>query len=268
MSTKTPTFGRLVSYLDDEMEFEAGMYNDAYLDRRISARMRRVGADTYDEYLSVLRTDQEERGALRTSLNINVTEFFRNPKVWSSLCDILGGLASKGSVNAWSAPCADGREPYSLSMLAMDAEGVDADRVSILATDIDEDALSRGRRGVYGASATQDIAAELAPLDGYDPYVDRDGDSFAVRDAVSDRVTFDRHDLVRDGPKEGFDLVLCRNFLIYIDSSHDRDVIETLLESIRPGGVLVIGTTERLPKECRDSLEPIHRRQRIYRKRE
>lgn len=264
--TSTPEFRRVLTYLEEELDFESGMYNDAYLDRRITARMRRVGTDEYDRYLSVLRDDETEQAALRESLSINVTEFFRNADVWAELRPVVRELTSEGRVDAWSAPCSDGREPYSLSMLAMDDRRIDADRLSILGTDIDRDALARARQGVYDASATENIAEELAPLSGYESYVDRDEDRFTVREPVRDRVRFDHHDLIRDEPRSGFDLVMCRNLLIYIDSAYEQTVVETVLDSLRPGGVLVIGTTETLPRSCRDGVEVVAGRHRIYRK--
>ena len=264
--TSSPAFGQVLRYLEDELDFESGMYNDAYLDRRITARMRRVGTEDYDRYLSVLRDDEAEQAALRESLSINVTEFFRNEEVWAELRPVLRHLASEGRVDAWSAPCSDGREPYSLSMLAMDDRRIDADEVSIRGTDIDRDALGRARRGVYDASATVDIADELSPLSDYESYVDRDEDRFTVREPVRERVRFEHHDLIRDEPKSEFDLVMCRNLLIYIDSAYEQTVVETVLDSLRPGGVLVIGTTETLPRSCRDGVETVAGRHRIYRK--
>lgn len=260
-------FERVLAHIEDEVPFEPGYYNDAYLGRRITARMRRRDAETYDEYLALLSTEDEECEALMDSLTINVTNFFRNAEMWESLRPVLRELTSDyRRVQAWSAPCADGREPYSMVMLAQDDPEVTARRLDVLGTDIDPEALDRARNGVYETTRTTDISAELEPLSSVDPYVEQEGNSFRVRKAVRRQVRFEQHDLIRDGPKSGFDLVMCRNLLIYIDTAFKQSIFETLAESIREGGYLVIGMTESLPTASRDTFEPVDKRRRIYRK--
>ena len=260
-------FDRLLDYIETDVGFETGFYNDAYLDRRITARMRRTGADSYKEYLSQLRGTDGEADSLLDSLSINVTGFFRNPEAWEGIRSVLQTLTDeRREVRIWSAPCADGREPYSLAMLALDDPDIQDRRVSILGTDISEDSLEVGRAGVYETSQTTDIAEELAPLDDYEPYVDQDGNRFEMREQVKDLITFEKHDLIRGDPKRNFDLVLCRNLLIYIDTEYKVPIFETIEGSLREEGYLVIGMTETLPHECRDTFEAEDKRHRIYRK--
>ncbi|MFB6077198.1 MAG: CheR family methyltransferase, partial [Candidatus Nanohaloarchaea archaeon] len=87
-----------------------------------------------------------------------------------------------------------------------------------------------------------------------------------VRDQVQDLVTFEQHDLIRGEAKENFDLVLCRNLLIYIDSEYKLPIFNTIRGSLREGGYLMIGMTETLPAECRDDFEPVTKQKRIYRR--
>jgi chemotaxis protein methyltransferase CheR len=259
-------FRDLLSYVEREMDFESGFYNDAYLDRRITARMRRTDLEEYRRYRRLLERDAEERAALLDSLSINVTGFFRNPEAWEQLRDVLRDLtANNRRVRVWSAPAADGREPYSVAMLAMDDPDIEARRIDISGTDMNPDILETARRGVYETSQTTDIAEELEPLDAYSTYIDRDGDRFEVRDAVKRMVSFERHDLIRGDPKRDFDLVLCRNLLIYIDAEYKTPIFRTIRGSLREGGYLMIGMTETLPAECRDEFEPVYKRHRIYR---
>jgi len=238
-------FDRVVRHIEDEVPFEPGYYNEAYLGRRISARMQRRDADNHTEYLQILRSDDSERDELLDALTINVTEFFRDPDMWENLLPVLRELTDeRRRVEAWSAPCADGREPYSLRMVAADDPEVTERRLDVLATD---------------------IADELGPLDSYEPYVEQDGDTFRVRDRVREQVTFGTHDLIRDEPESEKDLLLCRNLLIYIDAAYKTPLFETLQASLREGGYLVLGKTESVPPECRDAFEPVAKRSRIYR---
>ncbi len=265
--TEERAFNRLLAFIQEELEFESGFYNNAYLDRRITARMRRTDHDDYQEYQRLLERDDSEREALLDSLSINVTGFFRNPDAWEKLRLILRELTEANrTVNVWSAPCADGREPYSVAMLARDDPEIAAERLNILGTDINPEILDVARTGVFKTSQTTDIADELEPLTEYEPYVEQEETQFTVKDTIKRMVTFEQHDLIRGDPKRNFDLVLCRNLLIYIDSSYKTPIFETIRDSLGDGGYLMIGMTETLPTDCRESFEPIYKRQRIYRR--
>ncbi|ESP89566.1 CheR family methyltransferase [Candidatus Halobonum tyrrellensis] len=257
---------RVIAFVEDAVPFEPGYYNEAYLGRRIAARMQRRDAADHDEYLGVLRDDDDEREALLDALTVNVTGFFRDPDMWADLRPVLRELSTeRRRVNAWSAPCSDGREPYSLAMLAADDDEVTERRVDILATDISEPAIAAARAGVYETTRTTDIGAELGPLSEYEPYVEEDGTRFRVRDRIKQRVTFETHDLIRDGPKSDVDLLFCRNLLIYIDGAYKEPLFETLTASLGEGGYLVVGKTETVPPGCRGAFEPVAKRSRIYR---
>jgi chemotaxis protein methyltransferase CheR len=259
------TFQSLLGYIEAEMDFESGFYNEAYLDRRITARIRRTDVDNYRSYKRLLEREPEERDALLDSLSINVTGFFRNPEAWEKLRMVLRDLTeNRRRVRIWSAPSADGREPYSVAMLAADDDEVNERRIDITGTDINADILREARHGEYETSQTTDIEEELEPLDDYSRYIHRDGDRFRVRDSIKDMVTFEQHDLIRGEPKRDFDLVLCRNLLIYIDTEYKTPIFETIIGSLRQDGYLMIGMTETLPTDCRDSFDPVYKQHRIY----
>ncbi|GAA0214635.1 CheR family methyltransferase [Halobaculum roseum] len=258
----------VIEFVEDRVPFEPGYYNEAYLGRRIAARMQRRDADDHAEYRAILEDDDDEREALLDALTINVTGFFRDPDMWADLREVLRDLSEengRGGVDVWSAPCADGREPYSLSMLAADDAEVDERRLRITAVDISEEALDAARAGVYETTRTTDIGEELAPLSDPETYVDQEENVFRVRESVKSRVAFEPYDLIRDGPKDDMDLVFCRNLLIYIDSEYKGRLFETLRDSLRPGGYLVLGKTETVPPDMREEFEPVAKRSRIYR---
>ena len=267
MSPESESFERLLEYVESELGFATSYYDDSYLDRRVSSRMRRTDTEAYDEYHDLLRTDESEQAALLDAFSVNVTSFFRNPEVWEEVRSVLRTLsAERDRVRLWSAACSDGREPYSLSMLALDDPEVDDERVEIIATDIDREILAAARQGVYRNTRTTDIGEQLASLDEYERYVERDDDQFAVTDSVKDLVSFERHDLINGDPKSDFDLVVCRNLFIYIDAEHKLPILETVSKSLSERGYLVIGKTETLPEKLKPAFEPTARRLRVYRK--
>ncbi|MFC6725779.1 CheR family methyltransferase [Halobium palmae] len=126
--------------------------------------------------------------------------------------------------------------------------------------------LDAARAGVYETTRTTDIGGELAPLSDPEKYVDRDGDRFQVKERVKRLISFERHDLIRDRRKSGFQLVFCRNLLIYIDSEYKESVFDTVTGAVEPGGYFVVGMTESLPRDLRASFETVDKRRRIYRK--
>ncbi|WP_323192710.1 protein-glutamate O-methyltransferase CheR [Halostella sp. PRR32] len=261
------SFTRLAGFIEDEMDFATSHYNDSYLQRRLASRMRRTGSDDYDEYLEVLRADTDEREALLDALSINVTGFFRNEDVWEGIRSVLRELsAEKEQIHAWSAACADGREPYSLAMLAHDDPRTDEEKLNVLATDINDKALRSARAGVYETTRTIDIQEQLNFLSNFHRFVEQQDTMFSVRDQIQRHVTFEHHDLINDQPKAGFDLVICRNLFIYIDSEYKQPILETLTESIRPGGYLVIGKAETIPPNLKGAFEVLDGRLRIYRR--
>lgn len=266
-STEDFAFAGVLQQIADSVAFKPGYYNESYLDRRISSRMRRLDIDDHETYERRLREDPAEREALMTALTINVTEFFRNPEMWDVFRDVLREKTDEHrTVRVWSAPCADGREPYSVAMLACDDPEINERRVEVLGTDISDDVLEAAREGVYETTRTTDIAAELEPLSSPDDWIDRDEDTFTVTDQVQNLVSFDRHDLIQDDARGAFDVVFCRNLLIYIDGEHKGDVFETIESSLSPGSVLIVGMTESVPPARRDRYDPIDKRCRVFRR--
>ncbi|ARS88582.1 CheR family methyltransferase [Natrarchaeobaculum aegyptiacum] len=264
----TETFTALLEFMERRLNFATSHYNESYLDRRITARMRRTGCEEYDEYFDLVQEDPDEQEALLESMSINVTGFFRNPDVWEGIRDVLRTLsAEQRRVDVWSAACADGREPYSLSMVAHDEPAIDASNVRITATDISEPALETAREGVYEDSRTTDLRDQLSHLRDYEEYVeyDENDETVRVRDPIKQNVTFERHDLINDRPKSGVDLVTCRNLFIYIESEHKRTILETIADSLREGGYLVIGKSETIPPDLKSRFEAVDSRLRIYR---
>jgi len=260
-------FHRLTAYVEDELSFATSHYNDSYLDRRLSSRMRRTQQESYEDYLQYLKDNPEEGEELLDALSINVTGFFRNPDVWEGIRGVVRDLsANEERVHAWSAPCADGREPYSLAMLATDDPRTDEGKFNVLGTDINDASLETAREGHYESSRTADIGDQLTFLTNYHSYVEEEGEAFTVRDSVKGLVSFEHHDLINDEPKAGFDLVLCRNLFIYIDNEYKQPILRTIAKSMRPGGYLVIGKAETIPPQLKSAFTVLDGRLRIYRR--
>jgi chemotaxis methyl-accepting protein methylase len=220
--------------------------------------VERTGAAGLAAYLRLLQEDPAELGALVEALTVKVSSFFRDPLAFEHLAELVlpellarKAAARDPSLRLWSAGCATGEEPYSLAILVHEAlrREPSPPAVTILATDLDERALARARAGRYPASALANVRHGLVAA-AFEP----DGDGFRVADHLARAVTFAVHDLLdpRAGaPAESvfgsFDLVLCRNVLIYFEPAWQEFACERLYRSLAPGGHLLLGRTESLP---------------------
>lgn len=252
----------------------AGLVGDVYKDkclrRRIGVRMRACGVHTLDEYLGVLHRVAGEAERLRDTLTINVTRFYRNPETWDALrrlalAELWAGR--QGRVAAWSAGCASGEEPYTVGMLVAETAREQGrpewfDRLHIDATDIDRLSLDRAASARYRSDATVDLPEPLRTR-----YLEPAGDELAVVPAVRRRVTVTRLDLGADRPlREQYDLILCRNVVIYFDRAMQERLFLTFASHLSPGGVLVLGKVETLLGPARNQFQLVDARERIYRR--
>ncbi len=266
-STTESGFDTILSFLEEECGFQANCYERSYLKRRIRARLRRTEPEDYTAYHELLVDDPDERVELVDALSINVTKFFRNPEVWTALQPYLRKrYDERGSVSCWSAACADGREPYSMAIMAAEDPTIDQSSVDILATDIDPNALDAASRGRYQSTRTHDIAEELDWLSSVDSYFSNEEGTYEIESTIKSMVSFEQHDLVGQNPPGSFDIVMCRNLLIYIESEAKRAIFDTLIGSLNPGGYLVIGMSETIPRDLFEVVEPVDRSRRIYRR--
>jgi chemotaxis methyl-accepting protein methylase len=242
-------------------------YKPNCLRRRLAVRMRARGVHTYDAYAEVLRRDATEYDRLLDALTINVTKFFRNREAWDTLATrFLPDLwtETRGRVRCWSAGCASGEEPYTLAVLLLEqarARGARADRCVVDATDLDPAVLERARAGAYRAAALDETPPDLAAryFTGADPWV--------VREDVRARVRFLGHDLLREPPPGApYDLITCRNVVIYFERPNQERLYHTFADALRPGGVLMLGKVETLVGKVRDRFQLEDIRERIYRR--
>ena len=210
--------------------------------RRVTSFAQRHGLDDARALTTRLGADQALQDGLRNLLTINVSEFFRDGDAWDLLRrSYLEPMLRAGRpVRAWSAGCSFGYEPYSLAMLA--TEIVPSPTMRILATDIDEMALARTKAAIF---AEADVA-RLEPSRRQRHFVPS-GTGWTVRPEVRRLVDVRRHDLTADPVPGLFDLIVCRNVLIYLTEAAKSRLYPAFAAALRPGGVLFVGGTEIVP---------------------
>jgi chemotaxis protein methyltransferase CheR len=234
-------------------------YKRAQMERRIRTFAQRRGTDDLGAYLSTLAADETERDAFLDRVTINVSQLWRNPEQWVSLArDILPELTAGGRLRAWSAGCSYGAEAYTLAALCL--ETAPGARPEIHGTDIDPRMIARARAGRFSADD-----ARSAPATALARWFDRDGDDLVAKRELSSLMRFDAGDLLRmPFPAGRYDLVLCRNTVIYFNEDVRDALHARLAGAIRPGGYLLIGSTERVSNPREAGLELV--RPFLYRK--
>jgi chemotaxis methyl-accepting protein methylase len=246
-------------------------YKDRCLRRRIAVRMRARGVHSFSDYSRVLDSDGHEYDRLIDALTINVTKFFRNNEAWTALAPYLAERwkARSGAVAVWSAGCASGEEPYTIAAALAETARTTGQsewlpRARVLATDIDRQSLERATAARYAAAAFSETPAEV--LRRWIEPAAADGTRTPVP-AVRGLVTVQRHDLTTGRPPGGpFDLVVCRNVVIYFDRDTQERLFQVFASALRPEGLLLLGKVETLLGPAREQLRMENPRERIYRR--
>ncbi|HJS46457.1 MAG TPA: protein-glutamate O-methyltransferase CheR [Gemmatimonadales bacterium] len=260
-------FRRLTRRITERAGVPLDAYKDRCLRRRIAVRMRACGVHTFDAYRQLLEHEPGEVDRLLDALTINVTRFYRNPETWDRLASThLPPLVAdrKGAVHAWSAGCASGEEPYTLAMLLVDLapRGADLSRCVIDASDLDRASLDRARAAAYPAPAFLELPPAMR-----DRHTREGKGQRVVNERVRRLVRFHRHDLIEDPPPAPpYDLVLCRNVVIYFDRETQERLFLRFAQALTPGGILVLGKVETLLGPARERLDLLDPRERIYRR--
>ncbi|CAN5236501.1 N/A [soil metagenome] len=239
------------------------------IQRRLAMRMRARGAVTYDDYAQLLDSDRNEVRLLSDALTINVSRFFRNWSVFQAISDVVIPelwRQQSGTIRVWSAGSAGGEEAYSLAALfhrhAVNIREQRLDRVRIVGTDVDDTSLRGAVRARYSEAALAEAPQELR-----DRYFERRGGEVFVAPELRSLVRFERRDLILDpDPPESYDLIVCRNVIIYFEQRAQVALLERFHRCSRPGAFLVLGRVEAILGTARRWFQPLVIRSRIYRR--
>ena len=266
MQPADPHFEALLVHLKETRGFDFTGYKRASLTRRIQKRMQTVGVDAYDEYARYLAAHAEEFAHLFNTILINVTSFFRDEASWEYLRDevvprILADRPATEPIRVWSAGCATGEEAYSLAMAFAEALPAGTrDRLKVYATDVDEDALTIARQGVYGAKSVEAVPPPLL-----EKYFDRLENRYAFRKEFRRLVIFGRNDLIQDAPISRIDLLVCRNALMYFDAETQARILARFHFALNDGGYLLLGRAETLLSHM-STFAPVDLKRRVFTK--
>lgn len=261
---------QIIALLREHTRHDLGLYKSNTLRRRVARRVAAHGLGSMAAYADFLRANGQELDLLFKEVLIGVTAFFRDPEVWQALQHELPPLIERqaqqgGPLRAWVAGCSTGEEAYTLAMAF--CEVVEAlppssqCALQIFATDLNADAVAAARSGCFPAA----IARQLTPQRLARFFSERSGGGYRIEPRLRDMILFAQHDVTLDPPFTRLDIVSCRNLLIYFDAALQRRLIPLLHFSMRPGGLLLLGSSEtvgRVPA----LFQPLHAPSRLYRR--
>jgi two-component system CheB/CheR fusion protein len=257
----------LLDFLKRNRGFDFSGYKRTSLERRIRRRMQEVGIETYEEYQDHLEVTPDEFTDLFNTILINVTGFFRDKPAWDYVRSeivpaVIDAVPAHETIRIWSAACATGEEAYTLAIVFAEALGDDEfrRRVKVYATDIDEEALARGRQGVYTRGALKALPDDLASR-----YFEAGPLGHMFRSDLRRSVIFGRNDLIQDAPISKIDLLVSRNALMYFTPEAQARILGHFNFALRDTGFLFLGKSEMLITHA-DLFTPHDLKWRVFRK--
>ncbi|QSS98464.1 protein-glutamate O-methyltransferase CheR [Pontibacillus sp. ALD_SL1] len=220
---------------------DLSLYKEGQMKRRLTTLRDKRGYTSFERYFQAISKDEELFFEFLDRMTINVSEFYRNQKRWEILeSKILPDLVrDKKTLKVWSAACSTGEEPYTMAMIL--SRYFPLTDIHILATDIDENVMQRAKKGVYPERSLKEV-----PLDIRNKYFKQKGNLFEISDDIKKTVTFKKHNLLSDRYESNFDLIICRNVLIYFTEPAKNEVYKQFSHSLNKGGVLFVGSTEQI----------------------
>ena len=225
-----------------------------YVDRRVGERMAATGAGSFASYFARLRSDMEsEVEHFVNAFTVNETYFYREDHQLRCLTNdlLVERVAFKGPsrpIRIWSVPCSTGEEPYSIAIWLLENWAlVDQYEIEIVGSDIDTGVLEKARDGSFGKRALMRLSPYL--VEKY--FTPQGPDMWKILDDLRESVRFSRVNIVERSethPNGRFDVIFCRNVLIYFDDVSRRVAAENLYENLEPGGYICLGHTESMSR--------------------
>jgi len=230
---------------------DLSLYKETQMKRRLTAFRDKKGYSSFIEFYRAMARDPNLLNEFLDRMTINVSEFWRNFRRWEILRDIfLPDLIRRSArLKCWSAACSTGEEPYTLAMILHQAGVLQSS--SIIASDLDENVLESARHGLYHERSVREVPEEYLAQ-----YLRKiDDHRWEVSDELRRSIRFMKHNLLADRFDTGYDLIICRNVTIYFTDEAKAELYQRFAHSLKPGGILFVGSTEQIFSPGRYGLE-------------
>lgn len=216
-------------------------YKNKQMERRIVSLMTRCNIKNLAEYAEILKKDEKSLDDFLNMLTINVSEFFRNSEKFEEFeKSYMPELLKKPKIKIWSAGCSIGAEVYSLAMIFDKHKALS--KCEFVASDFDKKIIQKAQSGIYTATEVGTVPSDYK---NYFTKID-EKNNYQIDKKLIASVRFEKRDLLNSKYEKGFDLILCRNVVIYFTEEAKDKLYAQFYESLNPGGLLFIGSTERI----------------------
>ncbi|MFC0271601.1 CheR family methyltransferase [Metabacillus herbersteinensis] len=220
---------------------DLSQYKEAQMKRRLTSLYEKRGFENFQEFFQGLNNQPELFYEFLDRMTINVSEFYRNGKRWKILEEtILPKLLEKNKrLKIWSAACSTGEEPYTLAMIL--SKFAPLSTFQIHATDIDDNVIARAKLGMYPERSLQEV-----PKDIKEKYFTKEGTFYHISRDIIKSVQFKKHNLLAEPFETNYDLIVCRNVLIYFTEDAKEILYTKFSDALRKEGVFFVGSTEQI----------------------
>jgi chemotaxis protein methyltransferase CheR len=267
------THGMICRHLLKARGLDISGYSRSFIGRAVRKRVGRSGCKDALEYVSLLRRNEDEVTEFIGALSINVTDFFRDSGAFEALTrQVIGPLVAQkleqgwSSLRIWSAGCATGQETYTIAICVREelrrAEQEGDLVVRIQGTDLSRRALATAAEGVYTESQVRGVPSHILH-----EHFNRHDRGHEIAPHIRRMVKFSQGNLLDSSNLKSFDLIVCRNVVIYFSRPMHDVLIKNFHSSLRPGGFLMLGRTETLMGYARTLFEVVDPENRIFRRR-
>ncbi|MEW6109652.1 MAG: protein-glutamate O-methyltransferase CheR [Nitrospirota bacterium] len=270
----------LFEYIHKTRGIDFALYRHATIKRKLDLLLEETGLSSYSDYLQYLKSNSDEIDNLIKTLTIKVSNFFRNPLVYELLySNVLPEIISEFRfLKVWSIGCANGEEPYSIAIMVNELLKKERDffDVKILGTDIDSEAIGKAITGEYHENELSEVKkkyldAFFQKIPGPHNPLHEQEHIYRINNEIKSLVTLSCEDMIgrlrsRKLRLEAYNLLLCRNVLIYMNRELQEEILKNLSEIIYENGYLVLGETETIPEIYRNSFNQIFPGVKIYKK--
>jgi chemotaxis protein methyltransferase CheR len=244
-------------------------YSEAHIKRRIRNRMALSGLEDVSQIQSRVLNDEAFAYTFLQDLSITVTQMFRDPCFYKSVREnVIPLLRTYPFIKIWHAGCATGAEAYSMAIILQE-EGL-YDRTTIYATDFNQQALNRGKEGIFANSLMKEYTANYQLSGGkesFSDYYTSNYDNVIMNQSLKKNIVWANHNLVTDSVFAEVHMILCRNVLIYFDAVLQNKVQKLFHSSLINGGILCLGSKESLRfTDFNESYQELDKKQRIFKK--
>lgn len=234
---------------------DLNLYKEKQMKRRITSLVDKYGHTSYCSFLEEIKKNQDLYSTFINYLTINVSEFYRNPNQWvlfenRILTDFFKNK-NLADIKIWSSACSTGDEPYTVVMILN--KYIPLEKISIIATDIDLDAINKAKAGIYSSRNMKDLPKEF--IDKH--FTKIDGDTYQISDKIRKCVNFKQLNLLEEQYPKGMDIIICRNVLIYFTEEAKNNIMKGFSEALSKDGVLFIGSTEQIMNYQKFNFKPI-----------